>query len=52
MGEEGVLTGVEMEAFMMRTQGVRHVGSAVLALCYVACGRVDALWEFGPGSGT
>ena len=36
------------EAFMMRTQGVRHTGSAVLDLCYVACGRVDALWEFGP----
>ena len=27
---------------------VRHTGSAVLDLCYVACGRVDALWEFGP----
>jgi myo-inositol-1(or 4)-monophosphatase len=36
------------EAFMMRTHGVRHTGSAVLDLCYVACGRVDALWEFGP----
>ena len=23
------------------------MGSAVLNLCYVACGRVDALWEFG-----
>ena len=34
-------------AFMMRTQGVRHPGSAVLDLCYVACGQVDALWEFG-----
>jgi myo-inositol-1(or 4)-monophosphatase len=36
------------EAFMTRTQGVRHTGSAVLDLCCVACGRVDALWEFGP----
>ena len=36
------------EAFMMRTQGVRHTGSAVLDLCCVACGRIDALWEFGP----
>ena len=35
------------EAFVMRTQGVRHTGSAVLDLCYVACGRLDALWEFG-----
>ena len=32
---------------MMRTQGVRHAGSAVLDLCYVACGRVDGSWEFG-----
>ena len=36
------------EAFMMRTHGVRHTGSVVLDLCYVAYGRVDALWEFGP----
>jgi myo-inositol-1(or 4)-monophosphatase len=35
------------EAFMMRTQGVRRMGSAALDLCYVACGRVDAFWEFG-----
>ena len=35
------------EAFMMRTQGVRRTGSAALDLCYVACGRVDAFWEFG-----
>jgi 3'-phosphoadenosine 5'-phosphosulfate (PAPS) 3'-phosphatase len=33
---------------MMRTQRVRHTGCAVLDLCYVACGRVDALWEIGP----
>jgi myo-inositol-1(or 4)-monophosphatase len=33
---------------MMRTQRVRHTGRAVLDLCYVACGRVDAPWEFGP----
>ncbi len=35
------------EAFMMRTQGVRRAGSAALDLCYVACGRIDAFWEFG-----
>ncbi|MGA8566806.1 MAG: inositol monophosphatase family protein [Candidatus Binataceae bacterium] len=35
------------EAFMMRTQGVRRTGSAALDLCYLACGRVDAFWEFG-----
>lgn len=32
---------------MMRTQGVRRTGSAALDLCYVACGRIDAFWEFG-----
>ncbi len=35
------------EAFMMRVQGVRRVGSAALDLCYVAAGRVDGFWEFG-----
>ena len=32
----------------MHAQRVRHTGPAVLDLCCVACGRVDALWEFGP----
>ena len=31
---------------MMRTQGARHTGSAVLDLYCVACGRVDAFWKF------
>ncbi len=35
------------EAFMMRTHGVRRTGSAALDLAWVACGRVDAFWEFG-----
>ncbi|HEY6394963.1 MAG TPA: inositol monophosphatase family protein [Candidatus Binataceae bacterium] len=35
------------EAFMMRVQGVRRVGSAALDLCYVAAGRTDGFWEFG-----
>jgi myo-inositol-1(or 4)-monophosphatase len=34
------------QAFMGRTQGVRRVGSAALDLCYVACGRADAFWEW------
>ena len=34
------------QAFMMRTQGVRRVGSAALDLCYVASGRADAFWEW------
>jgi myo-inositol-1(or 4)-monophosphatase len=34
------------QAFMVRTQGVRRSGSAALDLCYVACGRADAFWEW------
>lgn len=33
-------------AFTMRAQGVRRLGSAALDICYVACGRLDAHWEF------
>lgn len=29
-----------------RAQGVRRNGSAALDLCYVACGRLDAFWEW------
>jgi myo-inositol-1(or 4)-monophosphatase len=32
--------------FMVRAQGVRRSGSAALDLCYVACGRLDAFWEW------
>ena len=31
---------------MRRSQGVRRAGSAALDLCYVACGRLDAFWEW------
>jgi myo-inositol-1(or 4)-monophosphatase len=31
----------------MASQGVRRGGSAALDLAYVACGRLDAFWEFG-----
>ena len=31
----------------MATHGVRRAGSAALDLVYVACGRLDAFWEFG-----
>jgi myo-inositol-1(or 4)-monophosphatase len=34
------------EAVMTRAQDVRRGGSAALDLCYVACGRVDAFWEW------
>lgn len=33
-------------AFMERSHGVRRSGSAALDLCYVACGRADAFWEW------
>jgi myo-inositol-1(or 4)-monophosphatase len=26
-------------------QGIRRTGSAALDLCYVACGRVEGVWE-------
>ena len=32
--------------FTLRSHGVRRAGSAALDLCYVACGRFDAFWEF------
>jgi myo-inositol-1(or 4)-monophosphatase len=31
---------------LTRTQGVRRAGSAALDLCWVACGRLDAFWEW------
>ena len=31
----------------MLSHGVRRAGSAALDLAYVACGRLDAFWEFG-----
>ena len=33
------------ETLSFASQAVRRVGSAVLDLCYVACGRFDAYWE-------
>ena len=34
----------------LRSHGVRRAGSAALDLCYVACGRYDAYWEFNLNS--
>ena len=31
--------------FLLRSQGVRRLGSAALDLCYVAAGRFDGYWE-------
>lgn len=35
--------------FMLRCQGIRRAGSAALDLCWVACGRMDAYWEWRLG---
>jgi myo-inositol-1(or 4)-monophosphatase len=35
-----------LKAFMQTTQGVRRIGSAASDLCYLACGRVDAFFEY------
>jgi len=32
--------------FTLRSHGVRRAGSAALDLAYVACGRMEAFWEF------
>ena len=37
----------ELAAVMVRTAGVRRMGSAALDLAYVACGRYDGYWERG-----
>jgi myo-inositol-1(or 4)-monophosphatase len=34
----------------LRTHGVRRAGSAAIDLCYVACGRLEAFWEFNLNS--
>lgn len=31
--------------FVLKSQGVRRLGSAALDLCYVAAGRLDGFWE-------
>jgi myo-inositol-1(or 4)-monophosphatase len=35
-----------MRDFMLRSQGIRRLGSAALDLCSVACGRLDGFWEW------
>src|SRR5437763_5161377 len=34
----------------LQSHGVRRAGSAALDLCYLACGRYDAYWEFNLNS--
>jgi myo-inositol-1(or 4)-monophosphatase len=33
------------EVLSLQSQAIRRAGSAVLDLCYVACGRLDGYWE-------
>jgi myo-inositol-1(or 4)-monophosphatase len=35
-----------VDDMMRRAQGIRRGGSAALDFCYVACGRLDGVWEF------
>lgn len=35
-----------LEALMRGTHGLRRIGSAATDLCYLACGRVDAFFEY------
>jgi len=35
-----------LEYFIRNTQGVRRMGSAAVDLCWVACGRYDAFFEY------
>jgi myo-inositol-1(or 4)-monophosphatase len=37
----------EFSALLMKSRGLRRLGSAALDLCYVACGRLDGYWEKG-----
>ncbi|HEV8584372.1 MAG TPA: inositol monophosphatase family protein [Methylomirabilota bacterium] len=39
----------EYAAFAVRARAVRRMGSAVLDLAYVACGRFDGFWELSLG---
>ncbi len=35
-----------LDYFMKNTHGLRRMGAATVDLCYVACGRMDAFYEF------
>ncbi|ESN93519.1 hypothetical protein HELRODRAFT_88652, partial [Helobdella robusta] len=37
-----------MKKIIEKAHGIRCQGSAALNMCYVACGRADAYFEFGP----
>lgn len=39
-----------LEALMRTTHGLRRIGAAAVDLCYLACGRVDAFFEYNLNS--
>lgn len=39
-----------LKYFMQHTHGVRRIGAAAADLCYLACGRVDAFFEYNLNS--
>ena len=39
-----------LKFFMRNTHGVRRLGSAAVDLVYLACGRLDAFWEYSLNS--
>ena len=39
----------EYATLSVRAQAVRRLGSAVIDLCYVACGRLEGFWELALG---
>ncbi len=44
--DENLITNLNhFSYFTLRTRGVRRLGSAVIDLAYIACGRLDAYWE-------
>jgi myo-inositol-1(or 4)-monophosphatase len=36
-----------LREIMEKSSGIRRLGSAAIDLCYVACGRFEAFWEYG-----
>lgn len=36
-----------IEDLCKKSRGIRRLGSAALDLCYVACGRIDGMYEYG-----
>jgi len=47
MREKAPIYFTMVETIFSKTRDIRHFGSAALNLCYVACGRADAFYEFG-----